>query len=170
MNLLLTSSAFQDGNSVPVWYTRAEIDCSPPVGWAGVPDAAESLALICSSRGGKGNVFYHWVVYNIPPDVHGLDGKQAKDPSLHKGICQSRNSAGGWGWEGPDINRRKILRFRLLALDAVLDEDGCGDPGRCVRSMEGHLLAEAALVGRVGNREERAGKRPVEGREQGEET
>lgn len=168
MSLLLTSSAFENGDPVPVWYTRQETDCSPPLGWAGVPDSAESLAVVCTSREGKGEVFYHWVVYNIPPDVRGLDGKQPKEPALHKGIRQSRNSAGGWGWQGPDTRRRRILRFRIFALDKVLDEDECGDPERCVRSMDGHLLSETTLVGHVGYRGETMDPRRAEGGARGE--
>jgi hypothetical protein len=167
--MLLTSSAFEDGEHIPIWYTRAETDCSPPLGWADVPRAAESLAVVCTSRESKGRVFYHWVVYNVPPEVRGLDGKQPKEPRIHKGICQSRNSADGWGWRGPDTERARTLRFRLFALDTMLEERDCGDPKKCVRSMDGHLLEEASLVGHVGYHERRVGPRSVDDPQSGGE-
>ncbi len=170
MGLKFTSSAFEHGEHLPVWYTRAETDCSPPVGWAGVPNAAESLAVVCTSREEKGGVFYHWVVYNIPPDVQGLDGKQPKQPDIHKGIRQSRSSSGGWGWSGPDIERDRLLRFRLFALDTMLKENDCGEPGACVRSMDGHLLEEATLVGQVAYKERHTGPRRVEAGDDGGES
>lgn len=153
MGLVLTSSAFADGGHIPVWYTCTETDASPPMGWAEIPGGTESLAIVCTSRSKRVDIFYHWLVYNIPPDVHGLDGKQPREKRLHKGICQGRNSDGDIGWRGPACEEERMLRFRLFALDTMLSKNDCRKPSGCLKAMDGHLLDEAALAGYTGYQE-----------------
>ncbi|HJN44600.1 MAG TPA: YbhB/YbcL family Raf kinase inhibitor-like protein [Vicinamibacterales bacterium] len=70
-DMQLTSSAFDDGGSIPAKHTGEGEDTSPPLEWTNVPDGTRSFALICHdpdapivSAGGYG--FVHWVLYNVP--------------------------------------------------------------------------------------------------------
>lgn len=160
MALLLTSSAFEEGGHIPVWYTRSAINASPPMGWAGVPEAAESLAILSTSRLRGGRVYYHWLACNIPPEVRCLNGKLPRKRELHKGIIQCRNSSGGYGYNGPSGADECRVRFMLFALDAMLPEGRADEPEESLRAMSDHILEEASLVAYTGIREHRMGNHP----------
>ena len=70
----LASSAFVEGGTIPVKFTCDGEDISPPLQISQVPKAAKSLALIMdgpdvSDFVRKDNMWVHWVVFNIPPQL-----------------------------------------------------------------------------------------------------
>ena len=46
VNLVISSSAFAEGATIPVRYTCDGDDVSPPLAWTGVPSESRSIALI----------------------------------------------------------------------------------------------------------------------------
>src|SRR5213593_4571344 len=71
MTLKVTSSAFQQGGSIPAKYTCEGQDVSPPLAWAGAPSSAKSIAMIVDDPDAPDpakpqRVYVHWVAYNIP--------------------------------------------------------------------------------------------------------
>ena len=50
MSFLLTSTAFEDGQPIPLDYTREGRDVSPPLKWTDPPAGTRSLALICEDH------------------------------------------------------------------------------------------------------------------------
>jgi hypothetical protein len=155
MGIALTSSAFEDGGYLPRWYTREEINASPPLGWTKPPLGTRSLAVVCNSRRGKGDIFYHWLVYNISPERRSIDGKQPSSERILGSVRQARNSLGGLGWGGPaDISEKLTLRLRLFCLDQMIDPSAGPEALSLVRAMDGHVIADATLLVRNGPREE----------------
>ncbi len=76
-DMQLTSTAFEDGGSIPTRHTGEGEDVSPALSWTNPPDGAKAYALICHDPdaplikpGTYG--FVHWVLYNIPGTVDGL--------------------------------------------------------------------------------------------------
>src|SRR4051812_25894795 len=45
--IVVTSSAFAEGGTIPTKYTCDGEDISPPVSWSNIPPDAKSIALIC---------------------------------------------------------------------------------------------------------------------------
>src|ERR1700730_6642726 len=70
--LVLTSSAFENGGTVPLRYTCSGHNTSPALEWPGVPDRTRSLALILDDPDAPMGTFVHWVVYNLSPAAKGL--------------------------------------------------------------------------------------------------
>ena len=77
---------------------------SPALSWSGAPKDTKSFALsVYDPDAPTGSGFWHWVVFNIPPDVTSL-AKNAGDPkgsAAPKGAVQSRTDFGVPGYGGP---------------------------------------------------------------------
>ena len=69
----ITSSAFTEGATIPVKYTCDDQDLSPPLAWTGVPAKAVSLVLIMDDPDAPAGIWSHWVLFDIPADIKGLD-------------------------------------------------------------------------------------------------
>ncbi len=147
-DLKITSSAFEEGEQIPVKHTGEGEDSSPPLAWSAVPDGTHSFAVICHdpdapvvSAGGYG--FVHWVLYNVPGTATGLSegtGDGATGPS----------DFGEQGYGGPmPPNGHGTHRyfFWLLALGREPDLE----PGLTLRQLletiESDVLGMNRLVG-----------------------
>ncbi len=82
-------------------------DTSPHVRWEGVPEGAESLALLMEDPasdvfGFSVDVLWaHWVVYSIPPDVTELEPGQVAGEILANGAKQGSNDYERVQYSGP---------------------------------------------------------------------
>ncbi|MBD3274582.1 MAG: YbhB/YbcL family Raf kinase inhibitor-like protein, partial [Candidatus Marinimicrobia bacterium] len=54
MAIQITSSVFEEGEAIPEQYTCDGEDISPPLKWSGVPDDAQSIALIADDPDAPG--------------------------------------------------------------------------------------------------------------------
>jgi Raf kinase inhibitor-like YbhB/YbcL family protein len=163
---------------------------SPHLQWADAPEGTKSFALICTDRDAPSvrddanqadrtvpyelprADFYHWVLVDIPADVHELPegcdcmgvtprGKDVgKTPYGVRGI----NSYTSWfagdpnmegdygGYDGPfppwNDERVHNYYFTLYALDVdSLGLQGAFDGADALLAMRGHILATAEIVG-----------------------
>ncbi len=150
MTMKLTSSAFQSGEDIPEKFTCGGEDVSPPLNWEGFPDDSASFALICEDPDAPGGVFSHWVIYNIPTDRDHLPEGIPTDALLSWGAVQGRNDFGNTGYGGPcpPQGSTHSYQFRLFALDENLNLRRGLNRGQLLDEMEGHILEEAALMGR----------------------
>ena len=89
----------------------------------------------------------HWVLYNIPPQTTGLP--EAISPAaLPPGTLQGLNDwkRTGYGGPCPPIGRHRYFH-KLYALDTVLPDLGTPTKAQVEAAMQGHVLAQAELVG-----------------------
>ncbi len=152
MTMVLTSTTFEDGGEIPEIYTCDGKDISPPLRWEGVPAGTKSLALIVDDPDAPDPAapkmtWIHWILYNIPADANGLP-EDARDSELRPGTLPGSNSWGRTGYGGPcpPIGRHRYF-FKLYALDTVLPDLGRPEKAELLRAMQGHVLAEAVLMG-----------------------
>jgi hypothetical protein len=152
MALVLTSTAFTHGGSIPATHTCQGRDTSVPLAWSDLPAGTRSLALIVDDPDAPDPAapkmtWVHWVLYNIPPSVGGLP-EAVKPQALPEGTLEGRNDWGRTGYGGPcpPIGRHRYF-FKLYALDVVLPDLGQPDKPRLERAMKGHILAKHELVG-----------------------
>lgn len=149
MIIQITSSAFSEGNPIPVEYTCDGSDVSPDLKWASVPANAKSLALVCEDPDAPSGTFVHWVIWGIAPG----DGQLAKSTpataTLASGGRQGRNGFGTTGYRGPCPPKGAPHRyfFRLYALDTAIDEPPGASREQVDRAMKGHIIAEGHLMG-----------------------
>ena len=144
--LTLASSAFDDGERIPAKYGYTNDDVNPPLEIDGVPDDANSLALIVDdpdARAPAGKIWDHWVVWNVPPTTATIP--EDWHPSE---AAEGTNDYGGRGYGGPNPpDRDHTYQFELYALDTSLDLD-TGTGADALRSaMDGHVLEQTRLEG-----------------------
>jgi hypothetical protein len=150
--LRLTSPAFEEGGAIPTKYTCEGQDISPPLEWTGVPEDAESLVLVVDDPDAPDPeapkmTWIHWVVYNIPPGIDGL-AEGAAEGDFKRRAAHGLNSwvKAGYGGPCPPIGRHRYF-FRLYALDQVLEGLDRPTKKHLMDVMEGHVIAEAELMG-----------------------
>lgn len=143
MALVLTSPAFSHSGSIPPLYTCDRGDTNPPLEIKGAPNGAKSLALIVDDPDAPAGTWVHWVVFNIPPETRVIE--DGKEPPGTAG----KNSWGREGYGGPcPPSGTHRYFFKLYALDALLNVPAGSGKAGVLRAMEGHILAQAELVGR----------------------
>jgi Raf kinase inhibitor-like YbhB/YbcL family protein len=138
----LSSPRFKSGEEIPAQYSRDAGNRSPPLEILDVPHEAQSLALIVEDIDSPIGAVTHWVVWNIPPDTHGIE-----EGSLPASALCGMNGYGELGYFGPcpPVGRHRY-RFRLLALDRQLTAVPPARKDHIEREMQGHVIAEAALT------------------------
>lgn len=151
MALEIKSSAFEDGGFIPADYTCKGKDVSPPLSWTGAPAQTKSLAIICDDPDAPMMTWVHWVIYNIPADITALEEGVPKSETLPNGAAQGITDFRKVGYGGPCPPPGAPHRyfFKLYALDTKLGlEAGRATKKALLKAMEGHILAEAQIIGR----------------------
>ena len=136
----ITSPAFNHNETIPAKYTCQGEDLNPALKISGVPAAAKSLALIVDDPDAPMGTWVHWVVFNIP--VVG-EIKENSIPGVEGYNDFRRNH---WGGPCPPSGTHRYF-FKLYALDAPLDLKEGIKKQQLEKAMQGHILAEAQLMG-----------------------
>ena len=102
---------------------------------------------MCPIPSAPTRVFVHWVLHDLPPSTTTL-AEGVKERHLPKGTRRGDSDYGRTAWRGPcpPVGRHRYF-FKLYALDAVLGDLGKVNKERLLRTMEGHVLEKAELVG-----------------------
>ena len=150
--LAISSPAFTPGGNIPALYTCEGRDIAPALEWAGAPAGTLSFVLIVDDPDAPDPkaprmTWVHWVLYNIPPTVTGLP-EGATSKSLPPGTLEGMNDwkRTGYGGPCPPIGRHRYMH-KLYALDAMLPDLKQPTKAQVEKAMEGHILANAVLVG-----------------------
>lgn len=154
MPIVVKSTAFQEGGTIPGRFTADGADASPPLTWSGVPDATRSLVLLCEDPDAPRGTWVHWVLFNLPPDARQLAEGLPPGPDGPDGASQGTNGFGRLGYGGPAPPSGKPHRyyFKLFALNATLPLRPGASRDDVVRALDGHVLGEGWLMGRYGRK------------------
>ncbi|HKJ87860.1 MAG TPA: YbhB/YbcL family Raf kinase inhibitor-like protein [Gammaproteobacteria bacterium] len=145
-DLQLSSPAFHPNGSIPTRYACDGSNISPPLKWSGSPRGTRSLALIVDDPDAPGQVWVHWVAYNLPPEAGGLG--EGASGSLPGSAREGRNSWGTFGYGGPcPPSGTHRYRFKLYALDTRLDLR-TPDKSGLLEAIKGHILDRVELTAR----------------------
>lgn len=151
-SLALRSPAFDDGESIPTAFTADGADESPPLRIEGVPDDAESLALVVDDPDAPSGRFVHWLLWNVPPDTTEVPrGLPGTDHLASLGDArQGTNGFGNLGYDGPAPpagDGPHTYAFTLTALDTTLDVEAGAERDSVDDAMADHVLTSAQLTG-----------------------
>lgn len=145
-SLTLASPAFEDGDPIPDRYGYSNENVNPPLSIDGVPETAESLALVVDDPDAiepAGTVWDHWVLWNIDPEQTEIPEDWSPTSTV-----QGANDYGSVGYGGPNPpNKTHTYRFRLVALDTTLGLDSGATKADLESAITGHVLAETTLEG-----------------------
>ena len=113
----LSSSAFEDGGTIPERYTRMGENKFPPLKWSSFPAETKGFALLVEDPDAPKQTFRHCLLVNIPENCDHLDDKSL-DRVAEVGAF-ALNDFGNAGYDGPEPPREHgphRYHFRLAAL------------------------------------------------------
>jgi Raf kinase inhibitor-like YbhB/YbcL family protein len=146
----LSSTVFTQGGDIPRRYTCEGDDTAPPLLWSDVPDRTRSLALIVDDPDAPDPAaptmtWVHWVLVDIPPNAVAIpEGGQPLPDGTRDGSNDWNRT--GYGGPCPPVGRHRYF-FKLYALDTRLPDLHRPTKADLERAMQGHVLAQAQLVG-----------------------
>lgn len=145
----ITSTAFKDGEKVPVKYTCDAQNISPALDWSTPPAGTRSFALTVFDPDAGTSGFVHWVIFNIPASSRRLPESIPAQATLSDGTVQGNNGGGQIGYTGPcpPAGKPHHYHFDLYALDRVLDLKYGATYAQLSAAIKGHVLAQGSLIG-----------------------
>lgn len=137
----ITSPEFRNNEFIPSKFTCLGKDINPALIIEDVPKEAKSLSLIMDDPDAPMGTWVHWVVFDIPANTNRIEEDSAPGKlgfgtggeSYYSGPC-------------PPSGTHRYF-FKLYALDTFLDLSGGVDKKKLEEAMQGHILAQAELVG-----------------------
>jgi Raf kinase inhibitor-like YbhB/YbcL family protein len=150
--LSVTSPAIVPGGSIAAGYTCDGPNQSPALHWDGEPSNTASFAIVMEDPDAKN--FTHWLVYDIPIDVHDLNPASSPGGSLPPGTKEGKNGFGKVGYGGPcppkGANTHRY-HFHVYALDAASGLSPGAGKGDMETVLKTHAIAAGELVGTFGH-------------------
>ncbi|MDR3541673.1 MAG: YbhB/YbcL family Raf kinase inhibitor-like protein [Desulfosporosinus sp.] len=124
----LTSTSLKENETLPARQVFRGFGCtgdniSPQLSWQGEPAATKSFAItVYDPDAPTGSGWWHWLVFNIPADVHSLpeNSGNLKSGLMPKHAIQARTDFGSPGYGGacpPAGNPSHRYQFIVWALD-----------------------------------------------------
>jgi len=146
---ILKSAAFENGSFIPRLHACDGKDVSPALFWSGVPDKTSSLALIVEDPDAPRKAWVHWILFDLPATTTDLPEGVPAIPVLKGGGVHGVNDFGNLGYGGPcPPSGTHNYVFTLYALYQKLGLKPSSLRGDVVGAMQGHILAQARLIGR----------------------
>ena len=146
--LEVRSSAFGHAKSMSDKYTCDDVDISPPLEWKNAPAETKSFAVICETPDAPTGNWVQWVIYDIPAGITKLPQAVAKTGQLDFGARQGKNDFDQVGYSGPCLPAGEHrFFFRVYALDIPTNLKAGATKDQLLQAMQGHILAEGALMG-----------------------
>lgn len=151
--MIVSSTAFENNGMIPQKHTGFGDDLSPELIITDVPKDAVSLAIILEDLDVPfRKAFTHWIIWNIP--VTDVIPEGLPCGSM---ICEPISACQGVAWgkhryRGPKqpffIRKEHRYVFTVYALDYRLDISEQSRKKDLIDAMQGHIEAEARLIGR----------------------
>ena len=152
----IASSAFQDGDKIPVKYVMPGAggqNVSVPLSWSGAPAGVQSFALAMVDPHPVARNWVHWLVIDLPKDSTSVS-EGASGHKMPQGAAELKNSFGETGYGGPQPPRGSgdhPYVFTLYALSVPQIKIGkSAGLAAFQQALEGKTLATATLTGYFG--------------------
>lgn len=147
--ITVTSSAFEEGGTIPVRYTGNGEDVSPPLTFAGMSADAVSLAVVMDDLDFPLGTYNHWVLWNISvtdtvPEAVPHGGAVDTLGGAVQGVGYGKNRYSG---PKPPFGSHRYV-FRVYVLDTTLDLPETAGKKELLGAIEGHILGYGELMGR----------------------
>ena len=137
-------SVFDHATEIPKIYTCFGPNVNPPLFIDEVPEEAQSLVLMFEDLN-SAPLWTHWMLFNIP-----VTTTEIKEGTIPEGAVEGLANNHTHGYEGPCPKYFEGIhhyRYRLFALDTVLDLPAATERDVVEQQMQGHVVAKADLEG-----------------------
>jgi len=151
-SITVTSPAFGEGARIPVDHTCDGSDVIPELVLSSPPEGTKSLVLIVEDPDAVGGVFTHLVAFDLSPDLRKLPSGNDLATAGERARF-GLNDFRATRYQGPCPPRGEghRYRFRVLALDTMLDLPEGTPRGKIDEAMDLHILGEGTLIGQFGH-------------------
>jgi Raf kinase inhibitor-like YbhB/YbcL family protein len=139
----ISSTAFENGGTIPDEFSKEGGNQKPPLRFEDVPASAQSLALIVDDPDAPHGTFTHWLAYNIPPQTREISGD--KLPAMEQAINDYGQAA--YGGPRPPSGEHRYF-FKLYALDARISLLRGATRLDMEEAMLGQVIEVAEFMGR----------------------
>ena len=147
LDLILESSAFENGGSIPRRYGYKNGNVSIPLKIDKIPEGTKSLALIMDdpdAMGAVGKVWVHWILWNIPSNT-----SEILENSIPKDSIEGKTDFGEIGYGGPaPPDKEHCYVFKLYALDTILNLEQDSTKPVVEEAMKNHIISETKIEGK----------------------
>jgi Raf kinase inhibitor-like YbhB/YbcL family protein len=141
--IIVTSSAFRDGQRIPARFSCDGNNVSPPLAWQGVPSEAKAVALVVDDPDAPRGTFVHWVLLDLTPRTSSL-----AENATPAGATQAKNSAGKAAYFGPcPPSGTHHYRFTVHALSSLTGLPTGAELDRALKAIESSTIARGRLIG-----------------------
>lgn len=159
VTLRVSSASFRDGGLIPMDHVFTGCggkNVAPQLAWSGAPDGTKSYAITCFDPDAPtGSGYWHWLAFNISPDVTSLEAGDgnAKSPGGGKAGYNDFSQSTYCGPCPPKGDGEHHYTFTVYALDVDKVEgiDARTTGATVVFNLRGHVLAQGAITGRFGH-------------------
>jgi Raf kinase inhibitor-like YbhB/YbcL family protein len=138
---VLSSPAFQPGDTLPKRYTCDGAGTSPPLTWANVPPGTVELVLVVTDP--DANSFVHWMVAGIPPNTTGIQPNEL--PSAAVVLANSAHTH-VYSPPCPPKGQDHTYEFTLYPLKAPSGLTAASDTATAVTALDKANLRPAVLT------------------------
>ncbi len=146
----LKTTSFTPGGFIPKRFTCEAEDVSPALAWTDPPAGTPSFSIIEDDPDAPSGTFVHWLVYDLPAANRKLPEALSGNDQMAGGGRQGTNDFSRTGYSGPCPPPGRPHRYfiRLYALDTKLNLRPAASRRELDSAMQGHILAQAELMGR----------------------
>ena len=146
----LKTTSFEPGGFIPKRFTCEAADVSPALSWSDPPAGTQSFAIIEDDPDAPSGTFVHWLVYDLPATYRRLPEALSGNDQMAGGGREGTNDFSKIGYSGPCPPPGRPHRYfiRLYALDGKLNLRPAATRKELDSAMQGHILAQAELMGR----------------------
>ena len=139
-SMTLASSAFNNGDNIPIRYSCRGDDINPPLTIGNIPKAAKSLVIIVDDL--DANNFAHWLVWNINPAT-----KEIKEGFVSSEAMEGTNDFEKAGYKGPcpPDGETHNYRFTVYALDNQIILDSESKLSQLTEIISNRIINKAEL-------------------------
>ena len=153
----VTSSAFRDGEKIPVTYTIDGQKLFPRISWSDQPADCRSLLLVIEDPDApKPTPFIHGILYNIPPSLMTLQENAFSETGvqsslINAGVRPGKNTLSKAAYMPPSPppgHGPHHYHFQMIALDTILNLTEAPPTLEAIKdAIHGHVLATGETVG-----------------------
>ena len=123
---------------------------SPQLSWGSAPSGTKSYAItVYDPDAPTGSGWWHWLVFNIPADVHKLK-TGASNHAMPKAAVESITSFSGKGFGGacpPKGDKAHRYIFTVFALDTEkIEQNSDANPALIGYFLNSHAIAKASIM------------------------
>jgi Raf kinase inhibitor-like YbhB/YbcL family protein len=137
----LTSPAFAEGQLIPIQFTCAGSNVSPPLAWSAPPAGTAEQALVMEDLDAS---YVHWVMSGIKSSIHSLAATEIPSNAV---VSEGTNGTATYFGPCPPQGKVHHYRITLYALSSHVPVSKASTAADAVSQFLSHSTGQAMLTG-----------------------